>query len=85
MTGDRVDSSRPSPLLNGQQQESWRLLKRGLDLVDAFSLPIVFLGTRFTKGAVHGTRMDQSRLDRFYISDKAHWIHAIVQVEHIQT
>lgn len=85
MTESLLDSSGPSPLLNGRQREAWRLLKTRLDLVDAFPLPRIFLGTRFTHRAVHGIRMDQSRLDRFYISGKGYWLHAILQLKHVQT
>lgn len=28
--------------------------------------------------------MDQSRLDRFYLSGKGHWLHSIIQLEHVQ-
>lgn len=36
MTKSPLDSSGPSPLLNGRQREAWRLFKTHLDLVDAF-------------------------------------------------
>lgn len=80
-----LNSSGPSPLISRRQREAWRLLKTQLDLVDAFSLPKTFLGTRFTRWALHGQRMDQSRIDRFYISDKGHWLHAILKLEHVQS
>lgn len=49
------------------------------------SLSNTFIGTRFTRWAIHGHRLDQSRLDRFYLSRKGHWIHSITQLEHIQS
>lgn len=84
MTESSLDSSRPSPLLNGRQQEAWRLLKTRLDLVDTFSLAHTFKGTQFTQQVVYTLRLDQSRLDKFCLSGKGHWIHSIIQLEHVQ-
>lgn len=84
MIEDPFDSSGPSPLISGRQKGSWRLLKICLDLVDAFSFPRLFVGTHFTQRAIHSARLDQSLLDRFCISDKAHRIHEILQLEHVQ-
>lgn len=85
MTEIPLDSSGPSPLVIGQQREAWRLLKTRLYLVDAFSLHRTFIGMRYTQRAAHGNRMDQSRIDRLYISERGHWIHAILKLEHIQS
>lgn len=63
LTESPLDSSGPSPLLSGCQLEAWWLLKTHLDLVDAFYLPHQFVGTPFTCRAIHGTCMDQLRLD----------------------
>lgn len=84
MVESPIDSAGPSPLLQGRQLEAWRLLATRFDLTDAYFLPREFIGTRFTRRALHGHRLDQSRLDRFYISDKSHWIHAILSLEHVQ-
>lgn len=75
----------PGPLLNGNRLETWRLLKIRFDLVVSFPPAHAFVGTRFTRWATHGTRMDQSWLDRFYLSDNGFWIQAILRLKHVQT
>lgn len=84
MIEDPLDSFGPSPLINGSQLETWWLLKTKLDLVDAFPIAKSFVGTQFTRRALHGHRLDQSRLDRFYLSDQGFWVHAIHHLEHVQ-
>lgn len=84
MSENPLDSSGP-PLVSGRQKEAWRLLKTRLDLVDAFTLPRTFIGTIFTCRAIHRHGMDQSQIDRFYIGEKTHWLHAILKLEHVQT
>lgn len=79
-----LDSSSPAPLLNGRQREVWHLLSTCLDLVDTFSIPWQFWGTRFTRQVVHGLKMDQSCTDHFYINEQGHWIHAVHTLEHVQ-
>lgn len=48
MTETPIDSSSPSPLLQGRQLEAWRFLTTWLDLTDAYYMPCKFVGTRFT-------------------------------------
>lgn len=79
-----VDSFGPSPLIQGRQLEAWRLLVTCLDLIDTYYLARNLLGTRFTRRLVHEHCLDQSRLDHFYINDKAKWIHVIIKLEHVQ-
>lgn len=80
------DSTGPTPLIEGRRQlESWRLLKTRLNLTDALFLPQSFIGTRFTKRSIHGDQLDQSRLERFYLSDCGHWIHSISHLKHVQS
>lgn len=67
ITKDPQHSSRPTPLLQGRHLEAWRLLAMWLDLIDAFLLPKTFVGTCFTRRAVHGKPMDQSHIDCFYV------------------
>lgn len=62
----------PSPPLGGRRLESWQLLITRLDLTDAFLISIKFIGTQFTQRSAHGTRLDQSHLDRFYMSASAY-------------
>lgn len=52
-------------------------------LVDAFQIACRFSGTYFTRRFTHGNQLDQSRIEKFYISDYAIWIHAIHKLEHV--
>lgn len=79
-----LDSYGPSPLIYGSQLETWCMLKTRFDLVDALSIARTFRGTQFTRRSSHGEIIDQSRLDRFYLSDCGFWTHAIHRLEHIQ-
>lgn len=83
MTEDPQDSSGPSPLLHGSQLETWHMLKTQFDLVDTFHYTRSFTRSRFTRRATHIDRFDQSRLDRFYLSDSGFWIHALHCLQHI--
>lgn len=69
MTKEPRDSSGSLLLIHGGQLETWWLLKTCFDLVDAFPLAKMLVGTQFTRRATHGLRLNQSRLDRFYLSD----------------
>lgn len=71
------------PATTGPPREAWQLLATRSDLTDS-SLLHQFLGTRFTGRTMHSHWMDQSRIDRFYMNDKAHWIFDILKLEHIQ-
>lgn len=84
MTEFLEDSTGPTLLIEGRQLESWRLLKTRFDLIDAYFIPRSFIGTRYTRRFVHGLCLDQSRLDRFYLSDSRHWVNAIIHLEHGQ-
>lgn len=81
---------RPSELLKtfslifGSQLKTWHMLKTRFNLVDAFQISHTFRGTCFTKRSTHGNRLDQSRIDKFYLSDYGFWIHAIHKLEHVQ-
>lgn len=37
-----------------------------------------------SEAPTHGNRIDQSRIDRFYLNNSGFWIHAIHRLEHIQ-
>lgn len=78
-----TDSLGPSPLIQGGQLEAWRIVATRLDLIDAYSLPRKFIDAHLTRQVAHGHRLDQSRLNRFYLSDKAQWLHIILSLEHV--
>lgn len=85
MTEDLSDSFGPTPLLQGRQLEACKLLATRLDLTNAFTIPKIFVGTRFTRREIHEYRMDQSQLDRFYLSNKGQWICKILKLKHVQS
>lgn len=70
MTEIPEDSSGSSPLMVGMEKESWRLLKGRFDLVDSYSLLCRVIGSKLTRREIRDTRLNQSRLDRFYVSDQ---------------
>lgn len=78
-----LDSAGPSPLINGSQLETWRMLRTRFDLVDSFHCVCSFSGSRYTRWATHGDRLDQSRLDWFYLSDSGFWVHTLHSLQHI--
>lgn len=83
MTESRLDSSGPSPLIRGREAEFWRLLKLRFDLSDAFHiLEGKIIGSRFTWRRTRNGALVESRLDRFYFSDKGWWVGRIERLTH---
>lgn len=82
MTEHLANSFGSSPLLNGKEKESWRLLKRTFHLADCFSLLGQVVGPRFTRREVRDIRLDQSRINRFYASDHGWWTVRLVELVH---
>lgn len=84
MTKLEEDSSSLSPLLQGREKEAWRLLRSRFDLEDALTLLGTFFGSsRFTRRATHGTHLDQSHLDQFYLGDNGWWLNKIIKLTHV--
>ncbi|KAL3690932.1 hypothetical protein R1sor_004583 [Riccia sorocarpa] len=71
------DTIGPSPLMEDQERRCWDLVVGSGDLVDARLCASMTKGPHFTRQAWYGERLDQSRLDRFYISERGEWIHHI--------
>lgn len=82
MTEVAEDSSGDSPLISGTELDEWRLFHQRFNLIDTFDVLGSAIGARFTRRAKHGDRFDQSRLDRFYVSDQGWWIDRIKKLEH---
>lgn len=66
MTGLREDSFGLSPLIKGNEKVEWRLLVSHFGLVDVLALIGEVEGSHFMR--THGGRLDQSRIDRMYLS-----------------
>ncbi|KAL3679799.1 hypothetical protein R1sor_022755 [Riccia sorocarpa] len=82
MTLDPLDSVGPTPMLHGSPLRRWRALDQSGDLLDCYDAAGRRIGPRFTRQAVRGARLDQSRLDRAYISNMGNWIYAVTQIKH---
>ncbi|KAL3697959.1 hypothetical protein R1sor_012035 [Riccia sorocarpa] len=73
MVSDPRDSAGPSPLLTGSPLDAWTEVEQTWALEDAFDKAMQKHGPRFTRQVVRGSRLDQARLDRIYISQDATW------------
>ncbi|KAL3691962.1 hypothetical protein R1sor_005613 [Riccia sorocarpa] len=76
------DSAGPTTLLKGRALETWRWCNQSWSLSDAFDMAKVRNGPRFTRQVVRGGRLDQSRLDRAYLSRGGSWMHKITCIHH---
>ncbi|KAL3695864.1 hypothetical protein R1sor_009940 [Riccia sorocarpa] len=85
MVESRVDTIGPSPLMRGAELRKWTMCSNQADLVDTWLVANVSKGPWFTRQAVHGSRFDQSRIDRCYISELGEWVYRIAQEEHYGT
>lgn len=83
MTESATNSTGPSPLLTGTEKEAWRLLRNRFDLADALTLLGRVTGPHFTRRGFRKMRLDQSRIDRFYIGDQGWWLGRLVELAHI--
>ncbi|KAL3701599.1 hypothetical protein R1sor_019621 [Riccia sorocarpa] len=78
----RRDTLGPSPLLQGRLLAGWRHVDQAWNLLDAYEIARSREGPRYTRQVLRGDRLDQSRLDRSYITGNADWIHQVVKVKH---
>lgn len=84
MTERRSDSLGPSPLIHDREAEFWHFLKLRFDLADVYNiLEKRLTGSRFTWRQVRNGLLFESRLDRFYLSDKGWWIDKIGCLNHL--
>lgn len=84
MVLDPADSSGPSPLIRGHEQERWEILDAHFDLIDSLTLLGCVTGSRYTRQRAHGRQFDQLRLDRFYFNNFGWWPHRIIELQHYQ-
>ncbi|KAL3682903.1 hypothetical protein R1sor_000925 [Riccia sorocarpa] len=82
MTLMREDSSGPTPLLKGSPMDAWRETELAWSLTDAYAIARTRTGPRYTRHVVRGRRLDQSRLDRVYLSNSASWLLAVNSILH---
>ncbi|KAL3684733.1 hypothetical protein R1sor_002755 [Riccia sorocarpa] len=64
-----------------EEKYKWELCVIGADLVDARLCATKTPGPHFTRQAWHGSRFDQSRLDRLYLTGGGKWVYHIRVVE----
>ncbi|KAL3679376.1 hypothetical protein R1sor_022332 [Riccia sorocarpa] len=80
---DRVrDSVGPSPRIHGREERVWSNILLNKDLSDCYIEASTRSGPRFTRQARSGRRLDRSRLDRVYISDRGSWLENITSMKH---
>lgn len=84
MTKARRDSSGPSPLIKGNKKLEWRLLANYFGMIDSLTLLGKGKGSHFTKRRNHGGHLDQSRIDKMYLSSQGWWPYPIASLKHIQ-
>ncbi|KAL3698381.1 hypothetical protein R1sor_012457 [Riccia sorocarpa] len=82
MVQRRIDTAGPTTLLQGFTQEKWRETDERWQLHDMFLMSSEQKGPLFTRQVVRGDRLDQSRLDRGYITRGGDWISAVKCAEH---
>ncbi|KAL3682896.1 hypothetical protein R1sor_000918 [Riccia sorocarpa] len=82
MVESTKDSIGPSVVLRGRELRSWNLCSNQGDLIDSWLTALESKGPWFTRQALHGNRLDQSRLDRIYISNRGEWVDIIPEMVH---
>ncbi|KAL3696875.1 hypothetical protein R1sor_010951 [Riccia sorocarpa] len=69
-------------LIAGAESRVWKSFAQEHGLVDAYICAVKRTGGCFTRHAFCGQRYDQSRLDRFYLSQAGDWNYMIKEVQH---
>ncbi|KAL3676158.1 hypothetical protein R1sor_026106 [Riccia sorocarpa] len=77
------DSRGPTAVLRGEELQKWRILSEEWNLSDCWLNAFEREGPWYTRHALRGDRVDQSRLDRIYLSKYGEWVHSVQKVEHI--
>ncbi|KAL3701259.1 hypothetical protein R1sor_019281 [Riccia sorocarpa] len=76
------DSIGPTPVLKAEPFNAWGEVEIAWSLEDTYNVAILKVGQRFMRQAVRGGRLDQSRLDRAYISNNAIWVKEVLKLTH---
>ncbi|KAL3676918.1 hypothetical protein R1sor_026866 [Riccia sorocarpa] len=76
------DTDGPTALLNGGELRLWKTMTADHELIDAYLCASFTVGPRFTRHVFSGTRLDQARLDRCYLSGGGGWLNHVHQVKH---
>ncbi|KAL3696899.1 hypothetical protein R1sor_010975 [Riccia sorocarpa] len=76
------NSSGKSAIIAGSEARAWKSFSQSNGLVDSYLAAASRKGGNFTRHAFYGRRYDQSRLDRFYVSQGGEWLHLIREVIH---
>ncbi|KAL3701000.1 hypothetical protein R1sor_019022 [Riccia sorocarpa] len=77
-----IDSCGPTARLKGGTFEDWLALDQDWDLTDTYIGAKTREGPLYTRQVVRGGRIDQSRLDRIYLTAGGKWIHMLVRIKH---
>ncbi|KAL3677088.1 hypothetical protein R1sor_027036 [Riccia sorocarpa] len=82
MVLDQEDSMGPTPLLKGGPLQAWNAVQMEWHLEDVFHITQTRSGPKYTRQVVMGDRLDQSRLNRAYISNNMNWVREVNRVAH---
>ncbi|KAL3685721.1 hypothetical protein R1sor_003743 [Riccia sorocarpa] len=77
-----TDSLGPTPMLKGSPLQAWTEVELKWSFEDALEVALQTQGPKFTRQAVRGSRLDQSRLDRVYINKNAAWLKEVTSLNH---
>ncbi|KAL3684704.1 hypothetical protein R1sor_002726 [Riccia sorocarpa] len=78
----RRDTIGPSPLLKGRELRKWTLNENAGDLIDVWLEAVSSKRPWYTRQATYCGRLDQSRLDRCYITNRGEWLYLIDEMVH---
>ncbi|KAL3700896.1 hypothetical protein R1sor_018918 [Riccia sorocarpa] len=76
------DTKGKSAHISGAEARTWKHLAQNKGMVDAYLCAVKRSGGLFTRHAFYGLRHDRARLDRFYITEAAEWLHLVNEVTH---
>lgn len=72
----------PTAHLHGMEERSWLNLMDHLDLIDLYFTVVHRKGPIYTRQAIRGGRLHQTRLDRVYSSNRGNWFVQVQSLEH---
>ncbi|KAL3685957.1 hypothetical protein R1sor_003979 [Riccia sorocarpa] len=76
------DSDGPTAVMHGGELRIWKMLTSNFELIDAYLCVAFTEGSRFTRQCFSGERLDQTRLDRVYMSNGGNWFNHVGKVSH---
>ncbi|KAL3684710.1 hypothetical protein R1sor_002732 [Riccia sorocarpa] len=76
------DSKSKSPLISRAEEQAWKRLVNRTDMIDMYWTTIRTEGRLYTRVAFCGERLDQARLDHFYLTNNCEWCEVVKKVVH---